>query len=290
MQGSTQAGRPAGGPTECARTDRVFNTEVVIAVDLNADLAEGEALTPGDLALLDVVTSGSLACGFHAGGRRVMRAAAQACLSRGITIGAHVSYRDRAGFGRRAVDRPGPLLARDIIEQCEVLSGEVEAAGGSVAYVKPHGALYNRMGVDEEVAWSVIEAVTVMGIPVLVAQAGTSVVEPARAAGLRVVAEGFPDRGYRPGGLLAPRGQPGAEFTDPVVVGRRAVSLAVRHGVDAVDGTWTAIDAETLCIHGDAPNAAETARTVHAMLATEGIALRPFSPNARHGASGGHSP
>jgi UPF0271 protein len=271
-------------------TGQVFDTEVVIAVDLNADLAEGDTLTHGDLALLDVVTSGSLACGFHAGSRRVMRAVAQACLSRGITIGAHVSYRDRAGFGRSALDRPGPLLARDIIEQCEVLSEEVEAVGGSVAYVKPHGALYNQMGVDDAVAGSVIEALTVMGIPVLVAQAATVVVEPARAAGLRVVAEGFPDRGYRPGGLLAPRGQPGAEFSDPAVVGRRAVSLAVRHGVDAVDGTWTAIDAETLCIHGDAPNAAETARTVQAMLAAEGITLRPFSTTGRHGATGGRPP
>jgi len=268
----------------------MFDTEVVIAVDLNADLAEGEALTPGDLALLDVVTSGSLACGFHAGSRRVMRATAQACVSRGITIGAHVSYRDRAGFGRRAVDRPGPLLARDIIEQCEVLSEEVGAVGGSVAYVKPHGALYNRMGVDDTVAGSVIEALTDMGIPVLVGQAGTSVIEPARAAGLRVVAEGFPDRGYRPGGLLAPRGEPGAVFSDPAVVGRRAVSLAVRHGVDAVDGTWTAVNAETLCIHGDAPNAAETARTVRTMLTAEGITLRPFLPTRRHRATGGRPP
>jgi 5-oxoprolinase (ATP-hydrolysing) subunit A len=256
----------------------MFNTGAMGTVDLNADLAEGETLTPTDLTVLDVVTSASLACGFHAGNPEVMRATAAACLGRGVTIGAHVSHRDRVGFGRRPIDREPSLLVRDIIEQCEVLSREVRAVGGEVSYAKPHGALYNQMGVNAVVAASVVEALSLLGVRVLVAQAGTVVVEPARRAGLRVVLEGFPDRGYRSDGLLARRGEPGAQIDDPVVVGRRAVSLVSRGGLEAIDGTWTAIEVETLCIHGDAPNPAETARAVRSALADEGITLRSFLP------------
>jgi UPF0271 protein len=259
----------------------------MVTVDLNADLAEGERLTSMDLALLDVVTSASLACGFHAGNRAVMQATAAACLARGVTIGAHVSYRDRGGFGRRPVHREPSLLVDDIIEQCEVLCGEVDAAGGEVAYVKPHGALYNQMGVDAVVAASVVEALARQGIRVLVAQGGTVVAERARRAGLRVVLEGFPDRGYRSDGLLAGRGDPGALISDPAVVGRRAVSLVNRGGVRAIDGAWTAIELETLCVHGDAPDAAEIARAARSALTAGGITVRPFVPNGRRGATGG---
>jgi 5-oxoprolinase (ATP-hydrolysing) subunit A len=258
----------------------------MVTVDLNADLAEGEHLTPRDLTILDVVTSASLACGFHAGNRTVMRAAAAACLSRGVAIGAHVSYRDRTGFGRRSVHPPAGVLVADIIEQCEVLSGQVDAAGGEVAYVKPHGALYNQMGVDAAVAAAVVEAIALQGIGVLVAQAGTVVADRAREAGLRVVAEGFPDRGYGSDGRLKDRAEPGALIADPAVVARRAVSLVSRGGVDAVDGVWTPIEAETLCIHGDTPDAGDMARGVRAALTAEGITVRPFVPRDRRRASG----
>ncbi|MBF6556123.1 MAG: LamB/YcsF family protein [Acidimicrobiales bacterium] len=262
----------------------------MVAVDLNADLAEGERLTPLDLTILDMVTSASLACGFHAGNRAVMRAAAAACLDRGVTIGAHVSYRDRTGFGRRPVHPPAGVLVADIIEQCEVLSGEVDAAGGEVSYVKPHGALYNQMGVDAAVAASVVEAIALQGIGVLVAQAGTVVADRAREAGLRVVPEGFPDRGYRSDGHLQDRGEPGAVIADPAVAGRRAVSLVNGGGVDAIDGTWTAIEAETLCIHGDAPDAGDIARGVRSALTAEGITVRPFVPSHRCREPGGPMP
>jgi UPF0271 protein len=266
------------------------DTGTMVTVDLNADLAEGEHLTPLDLTILDVVTSASLACGFHAGNRAVMRAAAAACLARGVTIGAHVSYRDRTGFGRRPVHPPSGMLVADITEQCEVLSGEVDAAGGEVAYVKPHGALYNQMGVDAAVAASVVEAVALQGIRVVVAQAGTVVADRAREAGLRVVPEGFPDRGYRPDGRLQDRAGPGALITDPAVAGRRAVSLVNRGGVDAVDGAWTPIAAETLCIHGDTPDAGDIARAVRAALTAEGILVRPFVRGDRCREPGGPVP
>jgi UPF0271 protein len=256
----------------------MIDTGSVVTVDLNADLAEGEVLSAGDLAVLESVSSVSIACGFHAGAPGVMRATASACLERGVTIGAHVSFRDREGFGRRHVDSSPPLLVRDIIEQCEVLAEQVVAAGGAVTYVKPHGALYNRMGVEPAVAGAVVEAVSHVGIGILVAQPGTVVVGPAIAGGLRVVSEGFPDRGYLPGGLLAPRDRTGALIEDPALVGRRAVSLAGGRGVVAVDGSWAAVDVETLCVHGDSPHAPEAARSVRHALESAGITVLSFAP------------
>jgi UPF0271 protein len=255
----------------------MLNTETMRAVDLNADLAEGEMLSPGDLGVLDAVTSASLACGFHAGDPDLMRTTAAACVTRGVVVGAHVSYRDREGFGRRALAVPPAVLVHDIVDQWEVLAVQVGAVGTQIAFVKPHGALYHRMGVDPTVAASVVEAVRQVGGGVLVAQAGTVVVDPARKAGLRVVPEGFPDRAYLADGRLAPRHEPGALIEDPEVVGHRALSLAREGGLEAADGTWTAVEAETLCLHGDSPGAAETARAVRAALERAGVVVRAFA-------------
>ena len=215
----------------------VFNTVMVAAIDLNADLAEGEELSASDLVVLESVTSASLACGFHAGNRVVMRATAEAALRLGVVIGAHVSYRDRDGFGRRTVAVDPVQLAHDIVRQWSTLAEEVRAAGGTVSYVKPHGALYNRMGADPVVAAAVVDAISGLDNPVLVAQPGTAVVGPALRAGIRVVAEGFPDRGYLADGALAPRDRPGALVDDPLAVADRALSFVSRGGIDAVDGT-----------------------------------------------------
>jgi 5-oxoprolinase (ATP-hydrolysing) subunit A len=253
------------------------DTGTVDAVDLNADLAEGEVLTAGDRAVLRLVTSANLACGFHAGNRAVMREAAEVCRDRGIAVGAHVSYRDREGFGRRPVERSPDLLIADILEQCAVLAEEVTAAGTTVSYVKPHGALYNRMAVDADVAASVVEAVANHPARVLVAQGGTVVVDLARRAGIRVVLEAYPDRGYLPSGRLAPRDQPGAVMADPAQVAKRALTLVERGGVEAVDGSWTPVEVETLCLHGDSPGAAEVARAVRSALEGAGLTLRPFT-------------
>ncbi len=259
----------------------------VVTVDLNADLAEGDTLGAADRLVLDSVTSASLACGFHAGSPSVMRATAAACVERGVVIGAHVSYRDREGFGRRVLGTPSDELVDDIIEQWSTLVAEVDAAGGSVSFVKPHGALYNQMGVEDDVAHAVVEAVSRLGGPALVAQSGSAVVDAARRAGLRVVPEGFPDRGYLADGRLIPRDADGALVADPADVGRRALSLARRHGLEAVDGAWTTVEVETLCIHGDAPNAADTARAVRAALESDGIVVRPFLASGTDG-SGRH--
>ncbi len=256
----------------------MVDTGRVPVIDLNADVAEGETLAVGDRAVLDSVTSASLACGFHAGSRPVMRATAGACVDRGIVIGAHVSFRDREGFGRRTVEVGHAQLVADILEQCAVLAEEVGAVGGTVAFVKPHGALYNLMGTDAAVAGAVAEALGSQASRVLVAQAGTPVVGLAQRAGVRSVAEAFPDRGYRADGSLVPRSGPGALIDEPAAIAARAVSLALGYGVEAIDGTWTPVVAETLCIHGDAPDAGVTARAVRAALESAGIEVVPFLP------------
>jgi UPF0271 protein len=255
----------------------------VVTVDLNADLAEGDTLGAADRLVLDSVTSASLACGFHAGSPSVMRATAAACVERGVVIGAHVSYRDREGFGRRTLSTPADVLVRDILEQWSVLVAEVDAAGGSVSFIKPHGALYNQMGIDAAVADAVVEAVTRLGTPALVAQSGTVVVDAARRAGIRVVPEAFPDRGYLADGRLVPRTTDGALIEEPTDVARRALSLVRRNGIEAADGAWTVIEVETLCIHGDAANAADTARAVRTALESDGLIVGPFLPLGTEG-------
>ena len=188
---------PAGRPFD------VFNGEVARTVDLNADLGERESVTEVDRGVIDAVTSVSIACGFHAGSPTVIRDVARICRDHGVAIGAHMSYRDRAGFGRRAMHVEADQLLADILEQCDALAMAASGVGADVAYVKPHGALYNAMATDDEAAAAVVEAVAAQSHTVLVAQAHTTVVRLADAAGVRTIYEGFPDRGYLSDGRLA---------------------------------------------------------------------------------------
>ena len=245
-------------------------------IDLNADLGEADNLTPSDVAVLDSISSASIACGFHAGSADVMQATSAAANARGVAIGAHVSYRDRDGFGRRELEVPPEQLLADIEEQIALLR---QAAGpAEVRYVKPHGALYNRMGRDPDTASVVIEAVRRCDPPVmLLAQAGTDVLDRGRDAGLVVVGEAFCDRTYRPDGALVSRSEPGAVITDPDEVARRAVSLVLHGGIEATDGYWLAIMADSLCVHGDSPGAAESTRASRAALIEAGITIRSFT-------------
>ena len=269
---------PAGARAGAATTD-VVDTGDVPMMDLNADLAEGDEFGATDLALLDHVTSASLACGFHAGSRQVMRAAAAACVERGVSIGAHVSYRDRAGFGRRTLDVAPHRLVADLVEQWETLVDEVAAVGGTVSYVKPHGALYNTLAVDPEVAATVVRALAPR-CRVLVGLPGGAQALPADVVGMVVVPEGFCDRGYDASGRLVPRDSSGALVDDPEEIALRARSLALDGGLDAVDGTWVAVDVRTLCIHGDRPGAALHARAVRQALDGAGVEVRAFTgPN-----------
>ena len=245
-------------------------------MDLNADLAEGEIVGPTDLAVLSVVTSASLACGFHAGNPSVMRQAAEACVERGVAIGAHVSYRDRAGFGRRALDVGPQRLAADLVEQWEALVDAVDGAGGRVGYVKPHGALYHAVATDAAVAATLVDALG-SRCPVLVGPPGGMLAAPAAAAGVRVVTEGFCDRGYDRRGGLVPRGEDDAVVDDVGTSAARARSLAVDGGIHAVDGTWVPLEVRTLCIHGDRPDAHLRAKAVRDALETAGVEVVSFS-------------
>ncbi|MGY1810226.1 LamB/YcsF family protein [Blastococcus sp. SYSU D00669] len=250
------------------------------AIDLNADLGEGFGVwTLGDDdALLGVVSSANVACGFHAGDPSTMRRVCAGAVAAGVAIGAQVSYRDLAGFGRRFVDVAPAELTDDVLYQLAALDGIARAGGGRVAYLKPHGALYNAVVTHEAQARAVVDAVTaydpalpVLGLP------GSVLLRTAGAAGLRTVAEGFADRGYTPEGTLVPRRSPGALVEDPRAVAERAVRMAAEGVVVAVDGTTVDVAVDSVCVHGDTPGAVELARAVRAALTGAGLTIAPFA-------------
>jgi UPF0271 protein len=249
-------------------------------IDLNADLGEGFGrwtLTDDD-ALLSVVTSANVACGFHAGDPSIMRRVCELAVERGVRIGAQVSYRDLAGFGRRTMDVPPQELADEVAYQIGALEIFARAAGGAVAYVKPHGALYNRAVHDEEQALAVVAGVRLAGVhlPVL-GLPGSQLHAAAGQAGLPGVAEAVADRSYTVAGTLVPRRQEGAVVTDPAAVVERSVRLARDGVVTALTGERVAVRARSLCLHGDTPGAAGIARRVRAGLEAAGVRVEAFA-------------
>ena len=249
-------------------------------LDLNADVGEsfGAWILGDDAAVLDVVTSANVACGFHAGDPLTLRTTCAYAAERGVVVGAQVGYRDLAGFGRRFVDVPADALAADVIYQLGALSAMAHVAGTRVAYVKPHGALYNAIVHHEAQAQAVVDAVAAVdtSLPIL-GLPGSVVLERASAAGLRAVSEAFADRAYTPEGRLVPRTEPGAVLHDPAEVAARVVRLAREGLVAAVDGTDVEVRAESVCIHGDTPGAVEMARSVRRALEAAAIEIRPFA-------------
>jgi UPF0271 protein len=248
----------------------------VPAVDLNADVGEGAGAGGDDDALLDVVTSASVACGVHAGDADTMRRTVEAATRRGVVVGAHPSYPDREGFGRRAMDMPPAQVAEEVLAQVRALDAWARAAGTRVRYVKPHGALYHRMADDEACARAVAEACLEAGELFLMAPAGSRAVHVAESAGVRVATEAFADRAYDSDGRLVPRADPGAVLTDPDEVARRALGIAVDHRVSAVDGTMISLAPSSICVHGDTPGADVLARHVRRALEGAGVAVLPF--------------
>jgi 5-oxoprolinase (ATP-hydrolysing) subunit A len=250
----------------------------VRTVDLNGDCGEsfGRWTLGDDEALLTVLTSANVACGFHAGDPSTLRRTVAAAAGLGVAVGAQVSYRDLAGFGRRFVDVPPDELADEVLYQLGALAGFARAAGTRVSYLKPHGALYHAVGQHEEQARAVLRAVTdfdpglaVVGLP------GSLFLELAGRAGLAVRREAFADRGYRPDGTLVPRGRPGAVLHDPAQVAARAVRM-VRDGVvEADDGTLVEVRCDSLCVHGDTPGAVAIARAVREALEAAGVTVAP---------------
>jgi len=248
-------------------------------MDLNADLGEGFGIwrLGDDTAMLAVITSANVACGFHAGDATTMRRVCALAADRGVAIGAQVSYRDLAGFGRRRIDYDAGELRDEVLYQIAALDGIARVAGTRVSYVKPHGALYNTAADDQAQAGAVVAAVAdydrslpVLGLP------GSALLHAAGAAGLRPVAEGFADRAYLPGGRLVPRSRPDALVTDGPAVARRAVRMA-QGEIVAVDGTVLRQPVESICVHGDTPGAVGLARAVRAALTDAGIAPAAFA-------------
>jgi UPF0271 protein len=249
-------------------------------IDLNSDLGEsfGVYRLGEDEEILRLVSSANIACGFHAGDPQVMARTVRAAVELGVAIGAHPSYPDRVGFGRRHMDISPDDLTWDLVYQIAALDGMAKAAGGRVSYVKPHGALYNRIAVDETQAAAVVKAIAAYNSElILLTLPGSAAMAAAKANGLSTVSECFADRAYTADGRLVPRGQAGAVIDDEAAVVSRAVELATKGTITSIDGTIVTVRAQSICLHGDTPGAARLARAIRSGLEAADVAVTSFS-------------
>ena len=251
-----------------------------LTIDLNADLGEGFGNTRAshDEALLDFVSSASIACGFHAGDATTMRATVRAAKLRGVTIGAHPSYPDLPGFGRRELGLSSKEILHHVTYQIGVLRDVCGAEGAKLSYVKPHGALYNRAARDREVANAVVKAIrdveaslTLLGLP------DSEMARAAERGGIAFASEAFVDRAYKPDGTLVPRGEPGAVIHDVKSAVQRAVMLVKGQTITADDGSELRIAAQSLCVHGDTSDATSILRALNSRLQESGVTIAPFA-------------
>lgn len=251
-----------------------------ITIDLNADLGEGfgESRLEQDEALLDVVSSANVACGFHAGDVTTMRDTVRAAKERGVTIGAHPSYPDIPGFGRRELGLPAKEIARHVEYQVRSLIDVCSLLGARLSYVKPHGALYNRAAWDEKVADAVVAtiqrinpALSLLGLP------GSEMSRAAAQYRIQFVNEAFVDREYRKDGTLVPRTETGAVIHDVSQAVERAVTLVRMHTLAAQDGSVIRIAAQSLCVHGDNPESTSMLRNLRERLGALGASVAPFA-------------
>jgi 5-oxoprolinase (ATP-hydrolysing) subunit A len=251
----------------------------VAGIDLNADLGEGFGVwrLGDDDAMLSIVTSANVACGFHAGDPSGLLRVCRSAAERGVRIGAQVSYRDLAGFGRRFIDVAAEDLVADVVYQIGALQAIAQASGSKVSYVKPHGALYNTIVTNCEQGAAVAEVVGLVDatLPVL-GMAGSAFFDEAARLGLRTVAEAFADRAYRPDGQLVSRREPGAVLHEPAAIADRVVAMVTSGQVTATDGGQIPISVESVCVHGDSPGAVQIATAVRDQLKAAGIDTRSF--------------
>ncbi|WP_129977261.1 5-oxoprolinase subunit PxpA [Rhodococcus sp. Q1] len=248
-------------------------------IDLNSDLGEsyGRWRLGDDETMLDIVTSANVACGFHAGDPATLLSTCYGAAKRAVRIGAQVGYNDLAGFGRRFIEVPSADLTAEIIYQIGALDGLARAAGSSVGYVKPHGALYNAIVHHREQARAVVDAVRAYDASLPVLGLPDSVfLEEAERAGLRVVTEAFADRAYTPAGTLVSRREPGAVLHDPDEIAERVLRMVTEGVVTAIDGSDIRVGAQSVCIHGDSPDATAVAVAVRRRLDAENIDIRAF--------------
>lgn len=249
------------------------------AIDLNSDLGEsyGAWRMGDDETMLAIVSSANVACGFHAGDPAGIWKTVKAAAEKGVSIGAHVSYPDRVGFGRRDMDVTSGELIADVIYQIGALKGMAAAAGVTVGYVKPHGALYNRIAHDAKQGQAVIDAIKAIDPTlVLMGLANAPILKLAQASGLKTVAEAFADRAYTPDGQLVSRREQGSVLHDTQLIARRMLQLAHEGTLEAIDGSTIKIDAQSICVHGDSPGAVAIAQEIRRAFEADGITVRPF--------------
>jgi UPF0271 protein len=266
-------------PSSLTLTAAAVNTERR-SIDLNADLGEGfGAYRSGDdEALLQVVTSANVACGFHAGDPLVMRRTVHEAVAHGVAVGAHPGYPDLMGFGRRDIAATPDEVTAYVVYQVGALQAFCAAAGTRLRYVKAHGALYNRAARDASIAAAIAQGVRLADPSlVLLSLAGSEMVRAGQAAGLRVAAEAFADRAYLPTGELVPRSQPGATLHDAAEVAGRALRMAGEGTVVATDGSVLEVRPDSICVHGDNPDALAIVHAIRERLRAEGIAVAPFA-------------
>jgi 5-oxoprolinase (ATP-hydrolysing) subunit A len=252
----------------------------VAGIDLNADLGEGFGVwrLGDDDAMLAIITSANVACGFHAGDPAGLLRVCRSAAERGVRIGAQVSYRDLAGFGRRFIDVAADDLAADLVYQIGALQAIARASGSAVSYVKPHGALYNTIVTHRDQAAAVAEAVAMVdpALPVL-GMAGSALFEEAARRDLRTVAEAFADRAYRPDGQLVSRREAGAVLHDPAAIAERVLGMVTSGRVTAIDGSQVPVTVESVCVHGDSPGAVQIATAVRDRLTAAGVQIGAFA-------------
>lgn len=250
-------------------------------IDLNADLGEsfGTWRMGDDEAMLDLVSSANVACGFHAGDPLTLQRVTAAALERGVRVGAHVAYPDLAGFGRRFLDVSAAELTADVIYQLGALEGMCKVAGGGLSHVKPHGALYNAIVHHEEQANALLDAIAAFdpALPLL-ALPGSVVLRLAAERGIRGVAEAFADRAYHSNGTLASRRTPGAVLHDADLIAQRMLHLVTEGEILSIEGVRVRIEAASICIHGDTPEALAIARRVRQALSDAGVSVEAFTP------------
>ena len=248
-------------------------------IDLNSDMGEGYGpWTMGDDArILECVTSANIACGGHAGDAETMYRTLRLAVERGVQVGAHPGYADREGFGRRVIPMAADEIGRMVVAQVGALAAIARLAGARVTYVKPHGALGNLAAADRTVAGAIVTAVCTMDPALgLLAISGTALEQVAREQGARVFSEVFADRAYLPSGQLVPRSQPGAVLHDPRVSADRLVGYLKTGRMPVIGGEPIALRADSICVHGDNPEAVEMARAIRARIEAEGVVVKAF--------------
>jgi len=254
------------------------------AIDLNADLGEGYGpwRAGDDRAMLALVTSANVACGGHAGDQETMYETLSLARERGVVVGAHPSFADREGFGRRLIPTTPAEIERLVASQVGTLMGVGALAGVAVAYVKPHGALGNLAADDRDVAAAIARAVAAISPDLaLLAISGTELEVAGRQQGLAVYSEIFADRAYLPSGRLVPRSRPGALIEDAEAAVSRLLTFLDSGAMPTLDGPAIPLRAESICVHGDSPGAVAMARTIREQLTARGFALEPFLDGAR---------